>query len=283
VRTALAGTDGTGKTTVARLLSQLDGVAVIHAIRAHDDPGSPYAPLSRHLAAASAAADRTGSLRIKLAVLCLQLCLYGPQERSARLASPIVVADRHPLIDPLVYLPLYARLARGSAQPPDAEQQWWDAQPRDTARAVRNWLDECSDGRGAVALGNDLLDIAALPRDGMLTELARRFAVGPPDRVVLLDLPVAEALARTQRRSAAAAELHETVAALTSARRAYQEVLSWLAPAVRVHRVDASGPPEQVTAEVSRLAGAKESRPGFSEFTQNVSEAGQHGASPSRS
>jgi thymidylate kinase len=243
--------DGTGKTTVARQLARLEGVAVIHAIRAHDDPQSPYAQRSRHLAAASAAADAIGHAQLKVAVLYLQLCLYGPQERRA--AAPVLVADRHPLVDPLVYLPLYARIAADDDPGADVDR-WWAAQPPETARVVRDWLRECSGGTDAWAVGAELIRLAAEPPAGMLAELGRRFAVELPDQVVLLELPVAEALERARSRSAGA-ELHETAALLTAVRAAYDTTLEWLGGSVTVHRVDCSGRSvEEVAAAVARHA-----------------------------
>lgn len=249
MRTALVGVDGTGKTTVARQLRGIEGVTVIHAIRPHDDPGSPYAELSEHLATASAVADRVAGPRIKLALLFLQLSLYHPQESEA--TTPAVLADRHPLIDPLVYLPLYGRLARRVAAIEDEEQQWWSAQPPETARVVRDWLRECAGERDAAGLGAELLDLAALSRDELRRELGRLFPVDPPDQVVLLEVPVAEALARIRRRSPGA-EMHETATALETAREAYREVVRWLEPRLRIYRVDASGPPSDVAGEVAR-------------------------------
>jgi thymidylate kinase len=257
MRTALVGMDGTGKTTVARQLAQLDGVTVIHAIRAHDDPRSPYADRSRHLAAASAAADGTGRAQLKVAVLYLQLCLYGPQERRAA-AAPVLVADRHPLVDPLVYLPLYARIAVDGDPGADVDR-WWAAQPPETAGVVRDWLRECSGGTDPWAVGAELIRLAAEPPAGLLAELVRRFEVKLPDQVVLLELPVAEALDRARGRSAGA-ELHETAAILTAVRAAYDTTLDWLGGSVTVHRVDCSGRSvEAVAAGVARHLAPRDS------------------------
>jgi thymidylate kinase len=251
MRTALVGMDGTGKTTVARQLAQLEGVAVIHAIRAHDDPQSPYAQRSRHLAAASAAADVTGRAELKVAVLYLQLCLYGPQERLAAAETPVLLADRHPLVDPLVYLPLYAGIAVDDDPGADVDR-WWAEQPPETAGVVRDWLRACSGGTDPWALGTELIRLAAEPPAAMLAELVRLFKVELPDQVVLLELPVAEALDRARSRSAGA-ELHETAAVLTAVRAAYDTTLEWLGRSLTVHRIDCSGRSvEEVAAGVAR-------------------------------
>jgi thymidylate kinase len=253
VRAALVGMDGTGKTTVARLIRERGDAAVVHAIRAHEDPGSPDAPLSRHLAAASAVADTVGRAQLKIAVLYLQLCLYGPAER--RHTGPVLLADRHPLIDPLVYLPLYARIAVDS-DPGDDVTAWWAGQPPDTAAAVRTWLHACSGGTDAWGLGSELIRLAEKSPGDLLAELARRLGARLPDAVLLLDLPVDEALARTRDRTRDA-ELHETTAVLTAIRAGYDSALTWLTaehPKVTVHRVPcANRTPDEVATAVLQL------------------------------
>ncbi|MFJ5837830.1 alpha/beta fold hydrolase [Streptomyces shenzhenensis] len=251
MRAALVGIDGTGKTTVARLLSTAPGVSVVHAIRAHDDPDSPEATRSLHLARASAAADLIGSSPLKVAVLYLQLCQYAPAERRATQRSAIVLADRHPLVDPLVYLPMFARIA-GDPDPRDAVLRWWAEQGPETARAVRDWLAACSGGTDPWALGLDLLRLAAAPRDELAQRLADMFSAAPPDAVVRLQLPVDEALRRTRSRRNGT-ELHEDARLLTGLARAYDDVLDWLSSRVTVHRVDCVG--RDATSVADEVAG----------------------------
>ncbi|MFI8214617.1 hypothetical protein [Streptomyces sp. NPDC085932] len=239
MRVAVVGIDGSGKTTVLRRLGARDGVAVVHAIRAHDDPRSPVAGLSRDLAGASAAADAVGRIQLKAAVLCLQLCLYGPSERHAAGAARLLLTDRHPLVDPLVYLPLFGRLAGGGGPGSDV-RTWWARQEPDAARAVRDWLADRTGHTDPWALGEELLRLGTRPPEEMLDGLGRRFGVAPPDAVLLLDLPVEQALRRTRER-AGQSELHETAAFLSATRQGYASVLDRLArarPDIAQRRVD---------------------------------------------
>jgi thymidylate kinase len=257
MRTAtLVGIDGTGKTTTARRVAEQRGAAVLHAIRPHEDPASPYAELSVNLALASAEADRVGRAQLKVAVLYLQLCLYGPAER--RITAPLILADRHPLIDPLVYLPLYARIGVDEDPGPD-ENRWWSALPPPVAGPVRDWLRTCSGAADVWALGNELLRLARKTPPDLLAELIRRFDVRLPDAVLLLDLPVAQALERARARTGSGPELHETAAVLSAIRSRYESVFQWLAaehPEVAVHRLDCYGRTvEEVTGEVVRTMG----------------------------
>ncbi|MFG1665888.1 hypothetical protein [Streptomyces sp. Y7] len=242
MRVAVVGIDGSGKTTVLRRAAERDGFAVVHAVRGHDDPNSPFAGLSRALAGASAAADAVGRIQLKVAVLFLQLCLYGPGERHAAHRSAIVLADRHPLVDPLVYLPLFGHLARND-EPGSDVAAWWHEQEPDAARAVRAWLEARTGHTDPWTLGEELLRLGTRPPEEMLDRLTHRFGVTPPHGVLLLDLPVQQALRRTGERLRDS-ELHETAAFLTAARQRYESVLDWLTrthPDLTGQRIDCSG------------------------------------------
>ncbi|MEU6687196.1 hypothetical protein [Streptomyces sp. NPDC046832] len=249
MRAAVVGIDGTGKTTVLRRMRERGDVAVVHAIRAHDDPHSPYAALSRALAGASAAADALGRVQLKLAVLYLQLCLYGPTERRALREGRILVSDRHPLIDPLAYLPMFVRADREDA--PDADvEAFWRRQETRAAGAVRNWLVARTGRADPRPLGTGLLRRATGPPQEVLDHFSRSCGVSLPHAVVLLDLPVEDALARTRDRRGGG-ELHETADLLSLVRQHYETALAWLArarPEVAVHRVDCRG---RTAAEVT--------------------------------
>ncbi|MFI8887526.1 hypothetical protein [Streptomyces sp. NPDC053813] len=257
MRVALVGIDGTGKTTVLRRIHERDGIAVVHAIRSHDDPVSPFAELSLALADASAVADALGRVQLKVAVLYLQLCLYGPAERQALQNSPVLLTDRHPLIDPLVYLPLFGRVERDD-EPGDDIEAWWGKQDPGAARSVRDWLRTCSGGTDPWSLGTELLRLGTRPGPEIHEELSRRLGVTTPEAVLLLDLPVAQALRRTRERTRGG-ELHETTAFLSATRQRYDEVLDWLSaarPDVTVRRIDCSGlSPDGVAEQVCGALG----------------------------
>ncbi|MBO4256238.1 hypothetical protein [Streptomyces griseorubiginosus] len=252
MRVALVGIDGVGKTTVLRRIRERDDIAVVHAVRAHEDPRSPFADLSAALADASSAADELGRVQLKIAVLYLQLCLFGSAERQAARRGPTLLADRHPLVDPLVYLPVFASVA-GDTEPGGDVEDWWHKQETGAAEAVRDWLRTASGTADPWELGTEVLRWGRLPLHELLGRLGRSFGVSLPDGIVLLDLPVEQALRRTHQR-ARDSELHETRAFLSATRQRYGTVLDRLAevrtgPAVR--RVDCAGRSvDEVTAHV---------------------------------
>ncbi|MEV8547073.1 hypothetical protein [Streptomyces sp. NPDC051572] len=263
MRVAVVGIDGTGKTTVLHRMRERGDVVVVHAIRAHDDPDSPYATLSRALAGASAAADALGRVQLKLAVLYLQLCLYGPAERQVWREGRILVSDRHPLIDPLAYLPMFARAEREDAPGADVEA-WWRGQEPQDARAIRDWLVARTGSADPWPLGTDFLAQATKPPQDVLDYLRRSFGVSLPNAVVLLDLPVEDALARTRSRESRS-ELHETADLLSLTRQHYDAVLGWLSrtcPEVSVHRVDCRGRTAAEVTEAVRAVVASEGKSG---------------------
>ncbi|MFJ8630165.1 hypothetical protein [Streptomyces sp. NPDC093568] len=258
MRVALVGIDGVGKTTVLHRIREQEDIAVVHAVRGHEDPDSPFADLSVALADASSAADDLGRVQLKVAVLYLQLCLFGPAERQAVDRSRTLLADRHPLVDPLVYLPMFARVERDTEPGSDVEA-WWHKQQPGAAQAVSDWLLTCSGTTDPWELGTDVLRWGTMPPHEMLSRLGRSFGVTLPDGVILLDLPVAQALRRTRER-ARGSELHETRAFLSATHQRYGEVLDWMSearPDLAVRRVDCAD--RSVDEVTERVRGALES------------------------
>ncbi|MER8012047.1 hypothetical protein [Streptomyces sp. NPDC094149] len=257
MRIAVVGMDGTGKTTVLRRIHEESDIAVIHTMRAHENPASPFAELSRALSDASAAADALGQVHLKVAMLSLHLSLYGRAERLAMRQGRSVLADRHPLIDPLVYLPLFAQV--DAPAPSDADvDAWWGMQKPGAAQAVRGWLRTRSGTEDPRSLGAELLPWGTKSPPELLGLLSRQFDVTLPDGVLLFDLPVHEALRRTQGRPRDS-ELHETLSFLRATRRQYDAVLDWLSeahPATAVRRIDCSDRSVDQVTELVRDATA---------------------------
>ncbi|GGZ50191.1 hypothetical protein GCM10010387_50670 [Streptomyces inusitatus] len=252
MRAALVGVDGSGKTTAVHRVRERKGVTTLHTIPTGTDPRTPFPALSPALAEASAAADALGGIQLKVAVLYLQLSLYGPAESRAATPSGILLADRHPLIDPLVYLPLFAHIERdddGSAQ----VSAWWRKQRPEAARLVRDWLRTCTGDDDPWSLGTEMLRLGTREPQEILDRLTERLGVTAPDAVLWLDLPVAQALHRTRERPRHG-EMHETTAFLSAARLHYAEVLEWLSetrPQLTVRRIDcADRSVDEVTEEV---------------------------------
>jgi thymidylate kinase len=241
-RVALEGIDGSGKTTVAAVLrrrARANGLplAVLHTIRPHDNDHGPHRALSQRLTVLSEAADRLSSPELKIGTFYLQLCTFRSIERDAIAVdgAEIILSDRHPIVDSLVYLPLYARVAasRPLAGPPDGFARIAaSADPAALSEALA-WATDQGCGSDLWALGRDLLALGASPLDVLTKEVTDRLGVGLPDEVVLLDVSVSRALDRLRGREQAS-ELHESQARLSAIRQRYTVVLDWLTESLGV-------------------------------------------------
>lgn len=218
----------------------------------HDTPDAPLWHLSVHLKALSDIADEIASFELKLAALYLRMTLYGPVQRFFldTFAPSVLISDRHPLIETLVYLPLYQRKIASST----------DSFP--AARLIRRLLEERVPGAydAIIAwqavqsrrLGRnvelcdvaaDLLESFTAPAPARMAMLQERYRTTLPDVVVMLDVDVSEAMRRSDGRDARA-ELHEEQQALTMLREGYEVVLAELPglhPGIEVHRIANTG------------------------------------------
>ncbi|MEW2450536.1 hypothetical protein AB0896_23770 [Streptomyces parvulus] len=188
------------------------------------------------------AADEVGRVQPKVRVLYLQLSLFAPAERHEADGGRAVLADRHPLVDPLVYLPLFAGVRREDEPGADVDA-WWRKHYPDAGRAVRDWLRTRTGDTDPWAAGTEVLRWGALAPDALTATLARHFDVGLPDGVLLLDLPVSEALRRTGQRPGGG-ELHETEQFLAATRQRYDVVLERLSathPHLGIRQLPCSG------------------------------------------
>jgi thymidylate kinase len=255
-RIALVGIDGSGKSTLARLLAAERGYEVLSSLRNHESPDAPLQELSLTLDAIASAVDQLGSPDLKLALLYLQMCMFGPTERframSAR-APRKLISDRHPVIDAAVYLPVFRPMLQGpdharslleKINSSDLKQAvaWTDAQ----ARRLGKPLDLCT-----IAIDLTTLVDEQLPEQ--LRQLAIRMHTTLPDAVIHLDISVGEALRRIARRGNPR-EPHETAAHLRHLQSSYATVLTALAP-IPIHHIQVDHlTPNQVLHEFHKCA-----------------------------
>lgn len=263
-RITVVGIDGSGKSSIMARLRELAGEQPTrHGAAApttfasmtcpdfHNTRDVPLADLSRQLRAFSVACDEVGGVEMKAVAMFCQMTLFGPVERHMidTFAPDVLVSERHPLIELLVYGPLYLRLAR-----PD-----WRASVR--AEQVADVLERHSPGTFADIVSWHRAEAARLGLDpdlwSVLDEVAdvvgrgpraavetfgRRFRTSMPDTVLWLDTPPEQAAARCGARAGSAPrEAHETAAHLGALRAGYEQVRDALAehfPHIGVHRID---------------------------------------------
>ncbi|WP_433331318.1 hypothetical protein [Spirillospora sp. CA-294931] len=252
-RVALVGVEGSGKSTIARLLAARspsgERRVVLSATRAHENPDGPLHGLSRHLAALSRAADGLGSPDLKLAVLYLRLCTYGPVERffTGDLGVRTVISERHPIVDALARLPAYRAAVDRVTRPgrPDALRAQLARLAAADVEAAEDWCARLPYAPDLTTVAAELVALLDRPPAVRIAELAARFRVDPPDTAVHLDVGTATALRRVRDRPPGSADLERV-------RAGYDQALKDL-DTVDVHRVLVDGrPPDELAAEVDR-------------------------------
>ncbi|MEM7394064.1 MAG: hypothetical protein AAF492_17120, partial [Verrucomicrobiota bacterium] len=148
---ALAGIDGSGKSTVMRRFADLarehdQNVFALTCPQFHDTPDVPLKELSRSLDAFSRASDSMGSFELKAAALFLQMTLYAPIEQFVEqtFRPEMILSERHPLIDTLAYGPFYTLMIREKPDLAGCEASLIEAIDREQSSGYRDilkWLD----------------------------------------------------------------------------------------------------------------------------------------------
>jgi hypothetical protein len=264
-RVAVVGIDGSGKSTLVERLrmeyadtpTRLVG---IHCPDFHHTPGAPLSGLSRHLHRISDLADEIGDHDLKLLALYLRMTLYGPVERHfvETFAPALLLSDRHPVVDSLVYMPLYFRLLTGHLDAALVEPRLRTALGPVALEEVREW-----DRAEALRRGDpgdfwdrtaEFLTFTDAPWDILLTEFESRYRTSLPDVVVLLEVHPQEAVRRSKARELGAVELHEHEVLLEMLAHTYVEVSRRLSETlgIEIHRIPTSGRSEDETLEALR-------------------------------
>ncbi|MBF6301399.1 hypothetical protein IU459_28240 [Nocardia amamiensis] len=256
-RVALVGIDGAGKSSVLaglRALAEPAGAGRFASMTCpdfHDTRDVPLADLSRQLRAFSVGCDEIGDVAMKATAMYLQMTLFGPVEQHfLRTWSPdVLVCERHPLIELLVYGPLYVALAGTDGRCREREDEiaavlerhrpgtfadilaWQHAQAARLGSSPDPWL-----------LLSEIAELVERDISGAVSGFAERFRTTLPDAVLWLDAPPEQAAARCVQRSAhGPVEAHETAERLAALRTGYERVRETLAtafPEVGFHRID---------------------------------------------
>ena len=256
-RVTVVGIDGCGKSSIIAALRESAAetfrLVTVTCPDFHDTPNAPLHRLSRQLKAFSDGADEVGSPVVKAVALYLQMTLFGPVERFfvTTYHPTVLVCERHPLIETMVYGPLYVRLGERGASDAAAQQ------------AIRELLEQRNPGTLDTILAWHRAEAARLGTSGdmwaLLGEIADvigqgaapaiagfgdRYRTTLPDDVLWLDVPADQAEKRCAARSGTGAlETHETTQHLAALRENYLRTRDDLAdafPQLRFHIVDTS-------------------------------------------
>ena len=239
-RVAVVGIDGCGKSLIiAKMRDRLpreSSFEVVSCPDFHDNANAPMQTLSRQLKALSEAADIVGNPVIKASALYLRMTLYGPVERFYldTYAPSVLMCERHPLIETLVYAPLYVRLAERSVRDDaalDRIRSLTEERVPGAGAAIDGWLAGESARTGSTgdiwAVLGEIADIIRGGTPGALAAFGARYRTTAADEVILIDTPPADAARRCAER-AGDTEVHESPEHLTALRDNYVRVRSEL-------------------------------------------------------
>ncbi|MFC3965379.1 hypothetical protein [Nocardia jiangsuensis] len=262
-RIAVVGIDGCGKSSlIARLRHEFsdDRLLTVSCPDLHHNGDGPLHDLSRKLAAVGEAADALGNPVVKAATLYLRMTLYGPVEdfllRTYR--PEVLVCERHPIIETLVYAPLYARLARRAAPGSTAVLDRAEQRLPGATAALRRWQtleqDRVGIGGDLTTVLDELVAILGTGTEAAVARLAQTYRTTLPDRVLWLDTPPAEAARRLALRGGQR-ETHENIAHLETLRAGYRE-LGDRSPGLRFARISTSDADDPAAIRDACLAAA---------------------------
>jgi broad-specificity NMP kinase len=273
-RIAVTGTDGTGKTTVVRLIRDAfaDRPHVLQAFRVpqyHEGPDLPFGRLSAIIDAVSEFADRRGDLQLKASALFLSMTLYGDVERHlvSTYRPQWVVNERQCLADSLTYARFYVPLLKSSLDREALEpalRQALHPLGDDALDRLIAWLSvfQAREGHPPSSFWDLPLytrDLFLTPAADLLGRLQTLYAAELPDHIVLLHVSperLADRLAE-KLKGAAPKELHEQSHVLAMFQAGLTEsckMLQQVKPGLQVHVLDTSEQtPEQSRDAVLRL------------------------------
>lgn len=256
-RIAVVGIDGAGKSSIMARLRELAPAGDPAAFASmtcpdfHNTEDVPLTDLSRRLKAFSVGCDEISAVEMKATAMYLQMTLFGPVERHVldTWAPDVLVFERHPLIELLVYGPLYVALAGPEWNGNDREDEIAAVLERHrpgTFDTILAWQ-----RAQAARLGSDpdiwqllseIADLVGREVAASIDGFAARFRTTLPDAVLWLDTPPEQAAARCAARAGSGPkEAHETSERLAALREGYLRVRDTLAvafPEVGFHRID---------------------------------------------
>ncbi|ADG97815.1 hypothetical protein Srot_1350 [Segniliparus rotundus DSM 44985] len=256
-RVTVVGVDGCGKSSFIQRLRETTfadmDVASITCPDFHDTRNAPLQALSRQLKAFSDGADVIGRPAAKASALYLQMTLYGPVEQFfIQSYSPdMLVCERHPVVESLVYGPLYVQL--GSQQPMAADDETalrplLDQHEPGTMDMILDWYRRHAARSGLPGgLWDVLRDVAELVGQGpeaAIQGFGARYQTTLPDDVLWLDAPPELAARRCAARSESGQiEAHETPERLAFLRERYlavRDLFEQRIPGTRFHVIETS-------------------------------------------
>jgi thymidylate kinase len=233
---AIFGIDGSGKSTVSKRISVRNEAQLIVCPRYHEQVNGPFSALSEVLNFLNQLGDDLDCFDLKAIAVYFQLTLYHPVMSGLDFSKPII-SERHPLLDSLIYGPLFAkRIERNLSSDfinervrPELEKRF----PKGF-RLLEDWIKmenlRMSRNIDFAEFPLYLKSLYDVNIEQLLKDLRTHFQMGLPDQAVYLDIDIELALEYIKTRSAYR-ESHENEAGLTKLREGYVNVFAFLSKA----------------------------------------------------
>lgn len=275
LRIAVVGIDGCGKSSFIQALRKsisVDAKCIsITCPDFHDTPNAPMRDLSRILKSFSDGADVIDQPVVKAAALYLQMTLYGPVEDFfTHIYRPeVFVCERHPIVESLVYGPLYAELGRSRSVSYNEERaigDLLDAQHPDNMSSIKAWYQRHADDMNIDGSMWEILsgvaDLVAQGPAAAINGFGARYQTTLPDEVLWLDVSPNLAAQRCAARAGSdGMEAHETPERLAFLRDRYlvmRDLFAEHAPGTRFHVINAgAGRPDDLVSAGLACVGLK--------------------------
>ncbi len=239
----ILGIDGSGKTAlIHRLMATTKLVqhktTFINAPNYHESSDSPFKDLSEKLEIFSSLCDEIKSFELKGVSLYLQATLFGVIEQFFinNWRPEIILSQRHPVLDSLVYGELYRQHMKGidtSAMhdqllsklqtrqvPWDFILRWFELHKQRTKSQSSIWN-----------FSQELLELFKLDWMDLIAELQFRYQTQMPDGIIYIYPDVEAVLNKIDTRaqeSQTNKELHENLAGLRELEKNYQRMLNFI-------------------------------------------------------
>jgi thymidylate kinase len=256
----ILGIDGSGKTTLINKLMKsspvpLESVSFITAPNYHEGIDAPFLHLSRDLEKFSSICDELASFELKGISLYLQATLFGVVENFLRThwKPSMILSQRHPVLDSLVYGDLYVKMIKSSINRDLLENKLKELlQSKNIAfEKIERWFHiHCQ----RLSINSSFWDfpleikrIFSQSWEQLCITLMTHYQTSMPTGIIYIHVDPSVALQKIEGRSDTTdtkKELHETAQGMKILQDNYEKMLTFIEqnyPKIKVIRLEAYG------------------------------------------
>ncbi len=218
----LLGIDGIGKSTILnKMIPELGKqFSFVSSPSFHEVAGTPYSSLSQALEQVSFRADAKNDIQSKSLIMILQVSLFGKIESAI---ENKIISFRHPVIDTMVYAPIYLKLLRK-----DFDASSFHDLLGEEKSLLKPYVEEFlsrNNFKTLVEVLQHFIQVLQDPLPTQIKELSKIFQTTLPAQAIFLDLNPKIVIERIENRDKTL-EPHENFQMLNLLRKNYIETLN---------------------------------------------------------